>query len=144
MGTDIHLFLEKWEKISKKWIFHQKIDANRNYDIFSLLCGIRPYYECIPIFSFEKLHLPNDLSDYVEKEVIHWECDGHSFGVLTINDIDTYQYWNIPYKDTREITYNVITPKDVYDKSQFKDIVHIMRQSEKKGIPMRLIFWFDN
>jgi hypothetical protein len=100
MGSDIHAFMEKTTSNGAFWSFMHKIDLNRSYDMFSLLCGVRDYYRCTPILS--DIRTPSNLSPFVAEKIEEWESDGYGFSELTGKQIKAYKFWNTPFPDTRQ------------------------------------------
>ncbi|WP_372673433.1 hypothetical protein [Acidithiobacillus sp.] len=101
MGTDVDICIEV--NINNKW---QKIDndyySDRNYDVFSLLCGICDYYKCIPLN--KKSEFVNDIDTVIY--------------IITLHNIDSYKYWNTDFIDTSkekfELQTGKIIPLDYY------------------------------
>ena len=162
MGCDIHLYKEKFVK--NKWQFIEEIDGNRDYDTFSLLCGVRNYYRPTPIT--KSTSVPSDLSNKVLNIYENWESDAHTFCILTKKDLDNYKDWNTPFIDTRTPKpidpletkfggisdfeekyhntkidpelYNSVTPTNILKDSGYDILFKELKDNE------RLIFWFDN
>lgn len=113
MGCDIHMYVEyrkeNQDSIEQQWssgdyfIINEdfgkydgedrfrriELYGGRNYCLFSTLAGVRDYSgKMIPVS--EPKDLPDDVSDYVQKESDSWGCDGHSHSWLTLKELKDY------------------------------------------------------
>lgn len=114
MGCDIHLCAEK--KINNKWeTVGIEIYQGRNYDLFSILAGVRNGYGFAgtPTGSgFEPIDVPrgtpSDVSDDVKGELINWEGDGHSYSYFTLKEIKEASW------DKTSIHFGIFSAKQYY------------------------------
>lgn len=85
MGCDIHLYVEARENgvwVEKKGDFYD----GRNYNLFSVLAGVRNRHEIIPIC--EPRGLPEDVSESVRED----ECYDHSHSWLTLAELMAFDW----------------------------------------------------
>lgn len=108
MGCDIHIFTEAKQTINgvKKWVNvdnwrinpyfgtdeHERREYNieeiyrdRDYELFSFLADVRNYGGN-QSFGFDR-GLPEDVSAQVKKEAEYWDCDGHTHGYCTLEEL---------------------------------------------------------
>lgn len=117
MGADIHLFSEKKKTVNgvEKWVnadywkinpyfgddeYEPELELvsiyrNRNYNLFSILAGVRGNDEICP-----PRGLPDDVSDIVKKESDRWDGDGHSHSYFTLAELKKY------YEDNSHSSHN--------------------------------------
>jgi hypothetical protein len=126
MGCDIHLYTEALQTVNGKakwvnvdnWRFNpwytngsdgeskmavQSVYGNRNYDLFTLLAGVRDYSgesKCID----EPRGIPSDVSPQTKAEINKWDSDGHSHSWLTLAEIKAFHESNPTKKYTGLIT----------------------------------------
>jgi len=109
MGCDIHLYTEAQKTVNDKlqwinidnWRFNpyftdgtdgeQKMEVknlyrNRNYDLFTLLAGVRDYTGATP-FIADPRGIPEDASPQTKEEAQRWGGDGHTHSWLTLAEI---------------------------------------------------------
>lgn len=102
MGCDIHVILEKktdekynsWERVS---LYHVSPYTNRleivepyndrDYELFSLLAGVRGYHE--PLVSLRGV--PENLSSETEMELAWWDSEYHSLTWYDLNELYLYR-----------------------------------------------------
>lgn len=117
MGCDIHCYAEvktnnKWKKVGSifknPWYIwykdnNKEVPKNekeftdspydgRNYNLFSILAGVRNDYNILPISNPKGL--PNDISNEVRGKYSVWEDDGHSASWLTTKELKEYDWKN--------------------------------------------------
>lgn len=127
MGCDIHVYTEQLKTIDNtpvwvnvdNWRFNpyypqegekkmevKSLYTNRNYDLFTLLAGVRDYSEVTP-FVAEPRGVPKDASPQTKEEVERYGSDGHTHSWLTLAEIRAF-HESGPVK-----TYTgLITPED--------------------------------
>ncbi len=127
MGCDIHMFCEERKTMNDQtfWInadhwkpnpYHCAYDDgedpeldivglldDRDYSMFTALCGMRDYTEKSPKISDPK-GLPNDVTDAVKKESDRWDCDGHSHSYATLREVKEFVEAGAPIKFSGLIT----------------------------------------
>ena len=113
MGCDIHLFTEIKKSINSedKWVnvdnwrynpYYQdgnddreqmmdvvSLYSGRDYDLFSVLAGVRNYGNNDSIDN--PRGLPEDVTSITKKECDVWGDDGHSHSWLTLKELKEYQ-----------------------------------------------------
>lgn len=116
MGCDIHVYPEKrtrvalsdlsldvWEYVYKEekeqlgsYTFSNNYYGynGRNYDLFSIIAGVRNYDNIGSTFEWERL-IPADASDYVKARAWEWGGDGHSHNYLTLKELIEHD-WSTP------------------------------------------------
>lgn len=82
MGCDIHLYVEK--KINREWVYADKIDVGRDYELFGFLAGVRGEQQ-----HFEQKGFPDDASPKVREICEGYGVDGHSHSWLTLEELQT-------------------------------------------------------
>jgi hypothetical protein len=131
MGTDIHLFAEKfkqgrWGEIDLK----ERYNPERYYQLFNILAGVREEicrkrgYESHPIS--EPRGFPVDVSDSIFKN--HDPCDTHSVSWLYLYELENNPYLSDP--DFSKTFYKIILELKEYSKNPC-------------GNDVRIVFWFD-
>lgn len=85
MGTDIEIY---YKEASGNMVCN--MDFNRFYDAFSLLCGVRNYYDCIPI---------------TDENVFNDEINSNWVYHITYDNYINYQHWNEEFYDRRSNEY---------------------------------------
>lgn len=195
MGCDIHCFVEieqeyskgnYWRKVGNifKYEYYKKSgfpdDYNnkfrdepqigRNYDLFSILAGVRNGTwgkEIKPIS--EPRGLPEDISEEVKEKSDYWDSDGHSHSYLLLKELKNYNWEQkiqhsafVSKKQKAEYEKSGKLPtcysayssigvemkweekmKDTIGKYFFTKIMPELEKLEKWG-KVRIIFWFDN
>ena len=152
MGCDITMFVEKrneeynyWEPI---FLYHvnkythqlEKVRcySSRDYDIFSLLAGVRGWYD--PFVSPRGCH--QDMSAEVEKEKEWFGIDGHSH---TWYDLFELKLFIAHFKETNENEEDIFQRLD----SLYNSIGAYLDFSDEylynlKPNQYRVIMWFDS
>lgn len=105
---------------------HKEIRTGRNYDMFSLLAGVRDYGDCAPIS--KPRGLPEDVSEYIKYLSDRWGCDGHSHSYYTLKELNRHMDKIKKYGES------------YYEK--FSAIMSLCEGTPKEDI--RFVFWFDN
>jgi len=181
MGADIHIFVErkkddKWVRYTGKhfssvWRKEKGEKENspfdwRNYEMYGFLAGVRHSY--IKPIKEPIYKIPNDASEYVKKQFVKWDGDGHSHSFLTARELLEFDYnqdLREPGDDFSTNSRNVLFEKKVHRKdTNFDDeedinktyfdflggpdsmfFIHIKELAEL-GNPddVRIVFWFDN
>lgn len=108
MGCDIHIFTEARQTVNgvTKWVNVDNWRINpyfgtdeyetrqyeispiyndRNYELFSFLADVRNYGGN-PSFGFDR-GLPEDVTAQVKLEAALWDCDGHTHGYCTLEEL---------------------------------------------------------
>ena len=107
MGCDIHIYTEAFQSVNgeKKWVnvdnwrvniyfgdeefepeYNVKpIYKNRDYELFSFLADVRNYGSN-PSFGFDR-GLPANISPETKSEADRWDCDGHTHGYCTLEEL---------------------------------------------------------
>jgi hypothetical protein len=104
MGTDSHVYVEKFNKETNKWKAIKKYKelwcSERNYDLFSILANVRNGYGFawtktsdgfVPI-SLPK-GIPDDVSAFVQSEITNWGENGHTHSYLSLKEMKEFD-WN--------------------------------------------------
>lgn len=63
--------------------------GDRNYSMFTALCGVRDYSGKSPKIS-EPRGIPDDATELVKQECDYWDCDGHSHSYCTLLDVKKF------------------------------------------------------
>jgi len=141
MGCDIHTNTE----VKKDWIW-ENVNFEpfgwRNYNMFSLLAGVRNYGIIKPMA--EPRGLPDDVSIEVYEKHREESGDAHSESYLTLRELVEYDY-SKPHIDEYDelITEDdIYTPLNFLSDSYFKDIEELKQYGDLDNI--RVVFWFDN
>lgn len=117
MGCDIHMFCEEYRTIDgvKKWFNadHWRLNhyygtdqderkygvvelcGDRNYALFTALCGVRDYTGKSPKIS-EPRGLPKDCCPEVSESAEYWDADGHSHSYATLREVKRFIEENKP------------------------------------------------
>ena len=126
MGCDIHIFSEEKQVINgvEQWFntdnwrlnpyyddkdesepMHSVVDmcGDRDYSMFTALCGVRDYSEESPKISVPK-GLPDDCCSQIKKESDRWDGDGHSHSYATLREVKNFVEKNEPIKFSGLIT----------------------------------------
>jgi len=124
MGCDIHMFCEESVVIngSRLWVSADHFELNpyyrkdgwddereynlvelfgdRNYFMFTSLCGVRDYTELSPKIS-EPRGVPDDATELVKRECDEIDCDGHSHSFVTLRDVKRFIDLNEPVEPVK-------------------------------------------
>lgn len=100
MGCDIHELVER-KSPTYGWINSGCPDLNRDYELFSVLAGIRNSYNLKPIS--EPRGLPEDVCSEMKYNSEHWDSDGHSHSYVTLKELKEFDL-NQEFHDDRLIT----------------------------------------
>jgi hypothetical protein len=117
MGCDIHMFCEEKIEIDgvKKWVNRDHLKLNpyygegdyefkyyvvelcgeRNYSMFTALCGVRDYSDRSPRIS-DPRGIPDDSCDLIKDYSILLGEDGHSHSYVTLKDVIDFVKENKP------------------------------------------------
>ena len=137
MGCDIHAYIEV--KINNKWCFYNRLDIQRNYEIFGYLAGVR-----LPdLQNFNVKGLPEDMDFITQKENEHWNRDGHTHSYLGYDDLVEFQTYHDDYYG-----------EDLFKNKKYAQLGYLYGNTyDFKKFPedypewvedVRMIFWFDN
>lgn len=140
MGCDIHLHVEV--KIKGKWEHYNHPHINRNYDLFSMMAGVRQY-ATTPTPISQPRGLPGDVSTTTLFDCVYDGSDGHSHSWLSSLQAGAVQNW---YK--REVDSDA-PPLFGY---LFGNYIDSYIENPKDGERLfqmgfsdaRVVFWFDN
>lgn len=196
MGCDIHMYCEKLVKINKveKWVNAdnwklnswydkndpsepeyniQELHGDRDYSMFTALCGVRDYTNKSPKIS-EPRGIPDDCSEVIKKASIEWDSDGHSHSYVTLKEVREFvenpkpiKYSGlISKKQASELDHIGQTPNSWCQGSNRDDLVFrewecsdcmplnslyaVMKDRadgylfDIKEDNFRIVFWFDN
>jgi hypothetical protein len=156
MGCDIHLFVER--KNNGQW-HGEEMDCWRNYDLFSVLAGVRNYgdneYIDVP------RGLPDDISPEAAEAASRWGDDGHSHSYFTLDEL---RAWQKEHQTTRH--KGLLNPQQAEDLDTkgilpriwcqwASDKSFVWREWTENYCPLddliqrldnvdRIVFWFDN
>lgn len=93
MGCDIHMYREK--RVDCKWVTADEWDdgdvswekrfTNRNYNLFSILAGVREREA--PPYKFKPRGLPLNISEQVAHVADEYGRDGHSHSYLYLHEL---------------------------------------------------------
>ena len=119
MGCDIHMFCEERVTVKEKteWMSADHFKKNhyfgiyddeseleviglcddRNYSMFTALCGVRDYSDKSPKIS-EPKGLPDDVTKFVKETSDEYGCDGHSHSYVTLSEVKDFVDKNEPIK----------------------------------------------
>jgi hypothetical protein len=111
MGCDIHMYVEYKKTVYNvlTWVngdyfkmnpYHgdvkesqfEKVElhGNRDYSLFTTLCGVRDYSgKTIPVS--DPKGIPEDCCAYVKSECDRWDGDGHNHSWATLKELKEYQ-----------------------------------------------------
>lgn len=130
MGCDIHMFSEFYSESKKSWlnfdywIYNEHYEggengedkmhvvpiwSNRNYTLFTVLAGVRDYYEKTACISPPK-GIPEDVCQIIKEESDGWGNDGHSHSYLTLKELKEFN------KNKVKITYSGLVSKEDAEK----------------------------
>jgi len=152
MGCDIHVVAETrsgWN-VDSRWRGHIILpNLGRNYTLFALMAGVRGYYE----ESFDVRGFPEDASkESIEIYKPHDENTldfFHSASHMTLDEFDyclktaENKIYAEVFEYSRENLDEEPPPKEEYF-SFAKSLLNYLRQVEKNGDKIRLVFWFDS
>ena len=121
MGCDIHVYVEyKPYSHSSYWFLFAHVHLMRNYELFGVLAGVRS--EIAPLFP--PRGLPDNVDIITDCDHRNEEGDAHTESWLTLEELKKV----VPTENHN----------DVYA------MIASMEELEKRGLPTRLVFWFDN
>lgn len=133
MGCDIHMYCEEFKSIDgvKHWVNcdHWRLNpyfneagldgemeyevvhlcGERNYSMFTALCGVRDYHGKSPKIS-DPRGFPNDCSHKAMEEYERWGSDGHSHSYVTLREVRDFVKENRPMKFS-----GLVTPEQAQD-----------------------------
>ena len=136
MGCDIHLFTEI--KINGKWITHSIPRADRNYELFELMAGVRGENSKAIV---EPKGLPNDMGEITSMYAKHWEGDSHTGSWFNAQEIC------ILYKEIRskKIIRGAIGLDlcGYFFGGDWSEFVEYRETLPKEVEDIRFVFWFD-
>lgn len=132
MGCDIHAHLEI--KVEEKWIYYGNPRIPRNYELFSIMAGVRGNEK--PIAKIRGI--PEDANITTALHFINWGQDAHSASWLSSVEISEkligefnktsesfeYEFFGYLFGNGWSLEYRNEWPEFLQD--------------------YRLIFWFDN
>lgn len=159
MGCDIHVFTEvykdgKWNHVdtlveSREYFPYNVIDNypaapyyivdsvydDRNYQVFSILAGVRGSYEPID----QPRGFPDNLSDTLQEIVdFHFE---HTSSWLTLKELMNYNYWGLSAEEKEWVGW-------FFDRNNSQSAIsklkRIARGHEVRSEDVRIVFWFDS
>lgn len=109
MGCDIHLYVEKKNIETGKWVNADEWNVSnyddeycyvtnpiydgRNYELFAILADVRNRMNIIPIC--QRRGMPYDASKEVISENEHWRGDAHSHSWLTLKELMEYDWTQV-------------------------------------------------
>lgn len=121
MGTDISLFVEKFNHQTKKWEYlspdgtipygskkeAEEFDYNyytfyhggRNYRLFAVLAGVRNYADIEPID--DPRGIPEDSCKEIVKHVKYWDNDAHSKSYFTLKELLEFDWSKNVYQEIK-------------------------------------------
>ena len=138
MGCEIYLHIEV--KIANKWHHYGSPDINRNYRLFTLLCGFRNVCGIKPI----KIPngLPKDMSIITEIS-LNLDQGYHSFCTFSYKDIKKLdkRINEIRYKDDEDD--ESVDLEDILNSHLFRN-TFVDADLIKEIQDVRFIFWFDS
>jgi len=168
MGCDIHGNIEirpyDWDENEWYCVADISFIIERNYDLFSVLAGVRQFVDIKPITKCKGI--PKNASLKTLEHYEYWAGDGHSATFMTLKDIKEYDY-NSGGLDEREIIMDsdefsmkskpheplpdekkrFVTAKEIFDNSanfqtlfKIMDALALLYGDEW----VRLVIWFDN
>jgi hypothetical protein len=89
MGCDIHCVIEQRDPEYKEWWTNRgDADIGRNYEMFSVLAGVRNYLDVRPIR--EPRGLPEDVDFMLKVYYEYWAEDAHSASWVTLKEMREY------------------------------------------------------
>lgn len=88
MGCDIHVIAEV--KIANKWHSYKAMRPDRNYKVFSKICGVRIDNDS-PLVPLREI--PEDASSVTILSYKDWELDAHSQTWLSSEEIVGLDSW---------------------------------------------------
>lgn len=139
MGTDIHAYLELFVEELNKFILVSEVNLPRDYDVFSLLSGIRNCYKCEFLNTFERFNNNKAFSPSIHDNYRFEDYDYHTPGILDFEVIKEYKYWNTEFLDSRD--NKLRTPYfTVFENSAYYTIFEMLKTNKD----LRLIFCYDN
>jgi len=139
MGCDIHMFCEykRTVKDNDVWVNADNWRINpyfgdedeteyeisgllseRNYTLFSALCGVRDYSDKTPRIS-EPKGIPVDVCKEIMRESNSWDGDGHSHSYVTLAEVFAFNKLNNPVKFSGLIS--VEQAKDLNDNEKLPE-----------------------
>lgn len=157
MGCDIHLWIEgkdkkgNWFVANPRFVDYsnptrvrdaEEYDVGRNYTLFSALANIRNDNK-IP-FIQESRGLPHDVTEDVRYEADNWDLDGHSFGWVSVQEMQKY-FYEYKYSNDETLKYAGEVVSQLY--FECFSLSQSIRDDNYNNLDiedMRLVFWFDN
>lgn len=166
MGCDIHCFLEfkyndgQWESFSKK------IRPGRDYEVFSFLAGVRGYGDIQPLV--DPRGFPKDAGYDASDSYFRYVTDDfglvygsvpraraeswvNSYGSYYLDDsksrVSDPDYHSASWLTTEEFRESIRRREPIGKRiivDHFELILAAMEGFENRGVPARLVFWFDN
>jgi hypothetical protein len=115
MGCDIHIYVESRYRDGEAWNFMMHEDAcygDRNYELFSILAGVRNRFNITPIS--EPRGIPDDVDPYLKKNLEQYA--DHSFSWLTLKEIKEYKW------DQDRHMSGLVSPSDMDEWKRTKSI----------------------
>jgi len=179
MGCDVHFYIEyrcgngmPWQAddhhvVNKHGSIASVSATGRNYNLFSLLAGVRGRSKG----NFRRpLNLPDDVTDVIYKASEGWSTDAHSHSYMSLDEFKKviFEEYNAATEDHK---FKPTKRKDAfwdYDDPAYSDfnkhppdyttlITYCEKLKEEKSldkqilgpdttseVQVRLVFWFDN
>lgn len=158
MGCDIHMFIEKktdekyniWERVSLYYINQYTRDIEcaepyngRDYNLFSLLAGVRGWYE--PFDSCRGL--PESVSSKVEAEYRSWDGCCHSATWYDLYELKLFiKEFKITHAEDEEEIEEQMIPRL---EGLWESIINYLEFTNEfiwdiKPDKYRIVFWFDS
>lgn len=91
MGCDIHLHTEF--KSNGEWHHMNSVRMERDYDLFSYLCGVRGTEDAKPLIWKKNRGLPENISVVTQMDIDEWGDDGHDHNYLNAPEIMLLEEW---------------------------------------------------
>jgi len=158
MGCDIHFYTEVLRTIDDKktwcccdlWklnpyykVFEdepeyeiEELYGDRDYNLFSILAGVRNYSDIVPIS--KPRGLPDGVSTAVKAASDKWDGDGHSHSWFTLYELMS--------ENSRRLCSSPLDDLVNLCVQRMKKELHILDNKEVAGEArrFRIVFWFDN
>ena len=162
MGCDIHCYIEHREKGRDRWDgFGGRINPGRDYELFGRMAGVRTGAQ--PVVPLRGL--PNDLawdaeadsSLYISTEEYDGACTAErakyyveKCGCSYINDAEG-KPWRVTHPDRHSHSWltsdefaEALSRCEYGNGVEYLAVLAAMREMERLGHEVRLVFWFDN